>query len=61
MEVAQRLADAEDFADQVERRLRPANTTDTYAKAWKVWARFCAAQGFPELEATRGALVTFVV
>ncbi|MET9748342.1 MULTISPECIES: hypothetical protein [Streptomyces] len=61
MEVAQRLADAEDFADQVQRRLRPANTTDTYAKAWKVWTRFCAAQGFPEPEATRGALVAFVV
>ncbi|MFC8807729.1 hypothetical protein ACFT9J_30265 [Streptomyces anthocyanicus] len=58
---AQRLADAEDFADQVQRRLRPANTTDTYAKAWKVWARFCAAHGFPELEATRGALLAFVV
>ncbi|MFC8086175.1 hypothetical protein [Streptomyces sp. NPDC057340] len=61
MEVARRLADAEDFADQVQRRLRPANTTDTYAKAWKVWTRFCAAQGLPELEATRGALVAFVV
>ncbi|WP_406229261.1 hypothetical protein [Streptomyces anthocyanicus] len=45
----------------MQRRLRPANTTDTYAKAWKVWARFCAAQGFPELQATRGALVAFVV
>ncbi|MGQ5597388.1 hypothetical protein ACUJ8N_05665 [Streptomyces sp. ESR1.13] len=61
MEVAQRLADAEDFADQVQRRLRPANTTDMYAKAWKVGTRFCAAQGFPEPEATRGALVAFVV
>ncbi|MDQ0390136.1 integrase [Streptomyces sp. DSM 42143] len=61
VEVAQRLADAEDFADEVRRRLRPANTTDTYAKAWRVWRRFCEAQGFPELEATRGALVAFVV
>ncbi|CAL9673396.1 integrase [Streptomyces sp. enrichment culture] len=61
VEVARRLADAEDFADQVQRRLRSANTTDTYAKAWKVWTRFCAAQGFPELDATRGALVAFVV
>ncbi|MFJ1810888.1 MULTISPECIES: integrase [unclassified Streptomyces] len=61
VEVAQRLADAEDFADEVQRRLRPANTTDTYAKAWRVWERFCAAQGFPELQATRGALVAFVV
>ncbi|MGC9441954.1 integrase [Streptomyces sp. WG5] len=61
VEVAQRLANAEDFADEVRRRLRPANTTDTYAKAWKVWTRFCGAQEFPELEATRGALVAFVV
>ncbi|WP_406368223.1 tyrosine-type recombinase/integrase [Streptomyces sp. NBC_00647] len=61
METARRLADAETFADEVQRRLRPANTTDTYAKAWRVWERFCAAQSFPELEATRGALVAFVV
>lgn len=61
MEVARRLADAEDFADEVQRRLTPANTTDTYAKAWRVWTRFCADQGFPELEPTRGALVVFVV
>ncbi|MFJ3043049.1 MULTISPECIES: site-specific integrase [Streptomyces] len=61
VEVARRLADAEDFADQVQRRLRPANTRDTYAKARRVWTRFCAAQGLPELEATRGALVAFVV
>jgi integrase len=60
-EVAQRLADAEDFADAVQRRLAPANTTDTYAKAWRVWERFCTEQEFPELEATRGALVAFVV
>ncbi|MGA5606171.1 hypothetical protein ACPCUF_35035, partial [Streptomyces griseoincarnatus] len=61
VEVAQRLADAEDFADEVQRRLTPANTMDTYAKAWRVWTRFCADQEFPELEATRGALVAFVV
>ncbi|MFD0107629.1 hypothetical protein [Streptomyces sp. NPDC127164] len=61
VEVARRLADAQDFADQVQRRLRPANTTDTYAKAWKVWTRFCGTQGFPELECTRGALRAFVV
>lgn len=61
MEVAQRLADAEDFADEVQRRLRPANTTETYSKSWKVWTRFCAAQQLPELEATRGALVAFVM
>ncbi|MGZ3113516.1 sigma factor-like helix-turn-helix DNA-binding protein [Streptomyces sp. H62] len=61
VEVAQRLADAEDFADEVRRRLRPANTTDTYAKAWRVWTRFCATQGFPELEPTRGVLTAFVV
>lgn len=61
VEVAQRLADAEEFADEVQRRLIPANTTDTYAKAWKVWTRFCADQEFPETEATRGALVAFVL
>lgn len=61
VEVAQRLADAENFADEVQRRLTPANTTDTYAKAWRVWTRFCAAQEFPELEPTRGSLVAFVV
>ncbi|MFC7841928.1 tyrosine-type recombinase/integrase [Streptomyces sp. NPDC057382] len=61
VEVARRLADAEDFADEVQRRLRPTNTTDTYAKAWRVWERFCADQEFPELEATRGSLVAFVV
>jgi integrase len=61
VEVAQRLADAEDFADEVQRRLRPANTTDSYMKAWRVWERFCTDQEFPDLEATRGALVAFVV
>ncbi|CAL9630179.1 hypothetical protein SUDANB70_06084 (plasmid) [Streptomyces sp. enrichment culture] len=61
VEVTQRLADAEDFADEVQRRLTPANPTDTYAKAWRVWTRFCADQEFPELEATRCALVAFVV
>ncbi|MGI5372693.1 hypothetical protein ACQEV2_00145 [Streptomyces sp. CA-251387] len=61
VEVAQRLADAEDFANEVQRRLTPAHTTDTYAKAWRVWERFCAERGLPELEATRGVLVTFGV
>ncbi|GAA1016864.1 tyrosine-type recombinase/integrase [Streptomyces thermogriseus] len=61
VEVARRLADAEEFADEVQQRLRPANTADTYAKAWRVWQRFCAAQHFPEREATRGALVAFVL
>lgn len=61
VETARRLSDAEEFADEVQRRLRPANTADTYAKAWRVWQRFCAAQGFPEREATRGTLVAFVL
>ncbi|WP_254399256.1 hypothetical protein [Streptomyces sp. AC602_WCS936] len=61
MKVAQRLADAQDFSDEVQRRLRPANMTDTYAKAWRVWTRFCEAQEYPELDATCSALVAFVV
>jgi integrase len=61
VEVAQRLADAEDFADAVQRCLTPANTTDTYAKAWRVWTRFCTDQDFPELAPTRGSLVVWLL
>lgn len=57
---AGRLADAEDFADAVSAALVPENTTDTYDKGWRVWQRFCATQGFPESEGSRGALVAFV-
>lgn len=59
IETAQRLAQAEDFADAVAEEITPENTTATYAKSWKVWQRFCAAQGFPETEGSRGALVAF--
>jgi integrase len=59
-QAALRLAEAEDLADAVAREITPANTTDTYAKSWRVWTRFCAATGLPELEASRGALVAFV-
>ncbi|MEU3220791.1 hypothetical protein [Streptomyces sp. NPDC006971] len=38
----------------------PDNTVDTYNKSWRVWERFCAAQGLPEREGSRGALVAFV-
>nr|WP_107908884.1 tyrosine-type recombinase/integrase [Streptomyces chartreusis] len=61
VDVAERLADAEEFADAVQRHLTPKNTTDTYAKAWAVWVRFCTARSYPQLEATRGTLVAFVM
>jgi integrase len=57
---ARRLAEAEDLADAVDAEITPTNTTDTYAKAWRVWERFTAAQGLPLLEGSRGALVAFV-
>lgn len=57
---AARLAEAEDFADAIKAETVPPNTTDTYAKGWRVWQRFCAEQGFPETEGTRGALVAYV-
>lgn len=60
IDTAQRLAQAEDLADAVAREITPDNTVDTYAKAWKVWERFTTTQHFPLLEATRGALVTYV-
>ncbi|MFD4833309.1 hypothetical protein ACFWPV_26155 [Streptomyces uncialis] len=60
VDAARRLADAEDLADAVAKEITPENTTDTYAKSWRVWQRFCAAARLPELEATRGSLVAFV-
>jgi len=60
VEAAARLAQAEDLADAVAAEIRPANTEDTYTKSWRVWERFCAATGLPELESSRGALVAFV-
>ncbi|MFE9003054.1 tyrosine-type recombinase/integrase [Streptomyces sp. NPDC007875] len=57
---AERLAAAEDFADAIKEATIPPNTTDTYAKGWKVWQRFCAEQGLPETEGSRGALVAYV-
>ncbi len=60
VEAAQRLAAAEDLADAIRDATTPPNTTDTYAKGWRVWERFCAEQHFPLTEATRGALVAFV-
>jgi hypothetical protein len=59
VETANRLAQAEDFADAVTQEITPENTTATYAKSWQVWQRFCAAQGFPENEGSRGVLVAF--
>lgn len=59
-EAAERLAAAEDFADAIKAATTPPNTTDTYTKGWRVWQRFCAEQGLPELEGSRGALVAFV-
>lgn len=59
IETAQRLAQAEDFADAVAEEITPENTVATYAKSWKVWQRFCATQNFPENEGSRGALVAF--
>ena len=60
VEAAARLAQAEDFADAVAAEIRPENTEDTYTKSWRVWERFCAAQGFPLTEGSRGALVAYV-
>ncbi|MFI9031161.1 integrase [Streptomyces sp. NPDC053560] len=60
IDVARRLAEAEDLADAVGKEITPENTTDTYAKSWRVWTRFCAATRLPEREASRGSLVAFV-
>ena len=60
IDTAHRLAQAEDLADAVAREITPANTTDTYIKAWRVWERFTTTQQFPLLEGTRGALVAYV-
>ncbi|MFE4915779.1 tyrosine-type recombinase/integrase [Streptomyces sp. NPDC056652] len=57
---AARLAQAEDFADAVSAEIRPENTEDTYTKSWRVWERFCAVQGFPVTEGSRGVLVAYV-
>jgi hypothetical protein len=59
-EAARRLAAAEDLADAVAAEIVPANTRDTYAKAWRVWERFTAATALPTGEDSRGALVAFV-
>ncbi|MGW6695564.1 tyrosine-type recombinase/integrase [Rhodococcus sp. NPDC054953] len=59
LDVADRLAAAEDFADALAGHLVPENTRDTYDKSWRVWQRFCSAQRLPESEGTRGALVAF--
>ncbi|MFC9620068.1 integrase [Streptomyces sp. NPDC056930] len=61
IDTARRLAEAEDLADAVAKEITPDNTVDTYAKSWRVWERFCATQGLPLTEATRGALVAFAV
>ncbi|QWA26898.1 tyrosine-type recombinase/integrase (plasmid) [Streptomyces sp. JCM17656] len=60
MDTAHRLAQAEDLADAVAREITPENTTDTYAKAWRVWERFTTTQQLPLLEGSRGALVAYV-
>lgn len=60
VDVARRLAEAEDLADAVEQEITPANTVDTYDKSWAVWARFTATQGLPLTEGSRGSLVAFV-
>jgi integrase len=59
-EAAERLAAAENFADAIKQATIPPNTTDTYTKGWRVWQRFCASQGLPETEGSRGALVAYV-
>lgn len=59
IEAADRLAAAENFADAVQAEITPPNTIDTYDKSWRVWERFCATQGFPATEGSRGALVAF--
>ncbi|MFD7676154.1 site-specific integrase [Streptomyces anulatus] len=60
VDAARRLAEAEDLADAVAAEITPDNTTDTYDKSWRVWARFCATTKLPELEGSRGSLVAFV-
>lgn len=60
-EGAQRLVAAEHLADAAKAASVPPNTTFTYDKGWKVWERFCAEQGMPETEGSRGALVAFVL
>ncbi|MFI1585550.1 integrase [Embleya sp. NPDC020630] len=60
VDVAHRLAQAEDLADAVAEAIVPKNTTDTYDKAWRTWERFTTAQGLPVDEGGRGSLVAFV-
>ncbi|MGW5609522.1 integrase [Streptomyces sp. NPDC003753] len=60
VDAARHLAEAEDLADAVAAEITPGNTVNTYAKSWRVWTRFCAATGLPELVGSRGALVAFV-
>ncbi|OXY87470.1 integrase [Streptomyces diastatochromogenes] len=60
VDTARHLAEAENLADAVAAEITPDNTLDTYAKSWRVWGRFCASTGLPELEGSRGALVAFV-
>ncbi|MFE9793524.1 tyrosine-type recombinase/integrase [Streptomyces goshikiensis] len=59
VEVAERMLQAEGFADAVREEITPENTVKTYAKALKVWSRFCEQQGLPDCEPTRGTLVTY--
>lgn len=59
IDAAQRLAQAETLADAVAHAITPENTTDTYAKSWRVWERFCETQDFPLTEGSRGALVAY--
>ncbi|WP_174861491.1 hypothetical protein [Embleya hyalina] len=60
VDVAHRLAQAEDLADAVAEAIVPKNTTDTYDKAWRTWERFTSAQGLPVDEGGRGSLIAFV-
>ncbi|MFC9271332.1 hypothetical protein ACFTXJ_26625 [Streptomyces zhihengii] len=60
VDAARRLAEAEDMADAVAAEITPDNTVDTCDKSWRVWERFSAAAGLPQLEGSRGALVAFV-
>ncbi|MCZ0991809.1 hypothetical protein O1M54_50980 [Streptomyces diastatochromogenes] len=50
VDTARHLAEAENLADAVAAEITPDNTLDTYAKSWRVWGRFCASTGLPELE-----------
>ncbi|MGP3685231.1 tyrosine-type recombinase/integrase [Streptomyces sp. IBSNAI002] len=59
VEVAERMLQAEGFADAVRQQTTPENTTKTYAKALTVWLRFCEEQRLPDCEPTRGTLVTY--